>query len=231
MYFDPMYFLFLAPAMLLAAWAQIKVKTSFAHASRIIPASGLNGRETALRILEAEGIRNVNVEEVAGTLSDHYDPKAKVLRLSSDVYHGQSLAALGVAAHEVGHAIQDAQRYSPLVMRNAIVPLASFGSNASWFLMMAGFMIGATNLVLMGIFAFSLVVIFQLINLPVEFDASSRAKTILLQRGMISPSEKKEVDSVLGAAAMTYVAGTISSVLTLVYYLWRMGLLGQRRED
>ncbi|MCL4153347.1 UNVERIFIED_CONTAM: hypothetical protein GTU68_058674 [Idotea baltica] len=226
-----MYFMFLAPGMALAAYAQFKVKSNFAKASQIVASSRLTGRETALAILESEGIRGVGIEEVQGKLSDHYDPKAKMLRLSPEVYGGQSLAALGIAAHEVGHAIQDAKKYAPLVLRNAIVPIASFGSNASWMIMMAGFVMQATSLILLGIVAFSTTVVFQLVNLPVEFDASNRAKAILLQRGMITNDEKKHVNKVLNAAALTYVAATITSVLTLLYFLMRSGLLGGSSDD
>ena len=149
-----------------------------------------------------------------------------MLRLSPDVYHGSSLAALGVAAHEVGHAIQDAEKYSMLVVRNAIVPMASMGSNASWIIMMIGFFMSSMNLILLGVGLFSLVVIFQVVNLPVEFDASKRAKEILVNRGFISPQEQAGVARVLDAAAMTYVAATISAILTLLYYLWRLGIIG-----
>ncbi|MCB0336862.1 MAG: zinc metallopeptidase [Bdellovibrionales bacterium] len=229
--FDPLYFLFIGPAMLLAAWAQLKVKSSFAHASQIRPSNPVSGAEVAAQILRAYGISNVSIEQVQGQLSDHYDPRAKVLRLSPDVYHGRSLAALGVAAHEVGHALQDAKGYAPLSIRNACVPLASFGSNASWFLMLFGFILNSLHLIMIGIAAFSMVVLFQLVNLPVEFDASKRAKEILVQKGFISPQEREEVSSVLNAAAWTYVAGTLTSVLTLLYYLWRSGLLGGSQRD
>lgn len=231
MFFDPMYFLFLAPGMALAAYAQYKVKANFEKASKIQASANITGRATAEAILDYEGIRGVGIEEVQGKLSDHYDPKAKMLRLSPDVYHGSSLAALGIAAHEVGHAIQDARKYSPLVIRNAIVPIASFGSNASWMIMMAGFVMQATSLILLGIVAFSATVVFQLVNLPVEFDASNRAKAILSQKGMVNSDERKHVDKVLNAAALTYVAATISSVLTLLYFLVRSGLLGGRSDD
>lgn len=230
MFFDPMYFLFLAPGMALAAYAQFKLKSCYAKTSQIYNNSGLSGRETALAILDSEGVSGVGVEEVSGTLSDHYDPKAKMLRLSTDIYHGRTIAAMGVAAHEVGHAIQDAKSYAPLVMRNAIVPIASFGSNASWFLMMAGFMMQLSGLIFLGIIAFSATVVFQLVNLPVEFDASNRAKKILFQRGMVTSDEKKQVGKVLNAAALTYVAATVSAILTLLYFLLRSGLLNSRDD-
>jgi Zn-dependent membrane protease YugP len=158
---------------------------------------------------------------VQSFLGDHYDSRHKVLRLSPGVYHGQSLAALGIAAHECGHALQDAQRYGPLVVRNGIVPLANFGSNAAWLLIIGGFLMNWFGLVLAGIAAFSLVVLFQLINLPVEFNASSRAREILLNQGMVTVEEDQVVKKVLSAAAMTYVAATLTAILTLLYFLFR----------
>ncbi|MCB0323813.1 MAG: zinc metallopeptidase [Bdellovibrionales bacterium] len=229
-HFDPMYFLFLLPAIALAGWAQLRVRSTFNEAHQIAAASRLSGAQVAQQILAAEGISDVGIERAEGFLGDHYDPRHKVLRLSDDVYNGRSLAALGIAAHEVGHAVQHAQRYAPLVVRNAVVPMASFGSNASWFLLFLGAMMSSFNLILAGIFLYSTVVFFQLVNLPVEFDASSRARAILLRRGIVSPAEDKTVGKVLNAAAMTYVAATITAVLTLLYYLMRFGLLGDRER-
>lgn len=229
--FDPLYMMMLAPAMLLAAWAQWKVQSAFSHGSKIRSASGLTGAQAAQRILEAEGIYNVTIEPIAGMLSDHYDPTHKVLRLSSQVYGSNSIAALGVAAHEAGHAVQDATRYPLLVIRNAVVPLANIGSNASWVLIFAGMLLQITQLFILGVAAFSLTVFFQVVNLPVEFDASRRARNALLMTGLVHPDEDREVGRVLNAAAMTYVAGTITSILTLVYYLIRSGLLGGNSDD
>ena len=228
--FDPMYYLFLAPAMCLALWAQYKVKSAYAKASRIPAQARISGAEAAARILRSSGIDNVGIEMVQGHLSDHYDPRKKMLRLSPEVYSGHSLASLGIAAHEAGHAIQDKKRYAPLVLRNGIVPLASTGSNLSFILLFAGMMIGSMGLIMLGIALFSMVVVFQLVNLPVEFDASSRAKKTLVSTGLISPTEQREVGKVLSAAAMTYVAGTITAIMTLLYYLMRAGLLGGRDE-
>lgn len=221
MIFDPMYFLFLAPGILLAMWAQFKVKSAYAQGQKYRPRSGMNGAQTAQRILNAYGISDVAIEPVQSFLGDHYDSRHKVLRLSPGVYHGQSLAALGIAAHECGHALQDAQRYGPLVVRNGIVPLANFGSNAAWLLIIGGFLMNWFGLVLAGIAAFSLVVLFQLINLPVEFNASSRAREILLNQGMVTVEEDQVVKKVLSAAAMTYVAATLTAILTLLYFLFR----------
>jgi len=221
------YLIYILPAMLLASWAQFKVKSSFAKGQQVPASCGLTGAEVAQRILDANSITNVGIEQVQGKLSDHYDPKAKMLRLSSDVYHGKDLAALGVAAHEVGHAIQDATKYSPLVLRNGIVPLASFGSKFSMTSLMIGGASQISGLVLVGVLLFCLTVAFQLINLPVEFDASSRARKILLNQGIVSNSEDKTVGKVLNAAALTYVAATISSIGTMLYYLSRYA--GRRR--
>lgn len=227
---DPVYFLFVAPAMLLAMWAQWKVKSAYHEASQIPSRSGFNGAETAYQVMRAEGVAGVEIEPVEGFLSDHYSPTEKTLRLSPPVFGGNSLAALGIAAHEAGHAIQDARSYGPLVVRNALVPLASFGSNASWIILIIGFLMQSMGLIIAGIITFSLVVLFQLVNLPVEFDASRRAKIALVEGGLISPEEKEYVDKVLNAAAMTYVAATLTSIMTLLYFLFRSGLLGGSRN-
>lgn len=232
--FDPLYFIMLMPAMLLAGWAQMKVKSAFARASQI-PASGrMSGAEAAHRILQAHGLQRVEIEETRGFLGDHYDPRAKVLRLSPDVYHGRSLASMGVAAHEAGHAIQDASGYAPLKLRNGIVPLASVGSGFSMIIFIAGLIFASTmigqGLILAGIALFSMTVLFQLINLPVEFDASKRARQVLVANGIVAAQEDAEVGKVLNAAAMTYVAATIGAILTLLYLLMRSGLLGGSRD-
>jgi Zn-dependent membrane protease YugP len=237
MFLDPIYFLFVGPAILLAMWAQWRVQSAYAEASQVPAASGLTGAQAAHAVMEAGGMGAVEIEPVEGMLSDHYDPRGKVLRLSEGVYAQRSLAALGIAAHEAGHAIQDAHRYPLLVARNALVPLASVGSNISWLLIMIGFVLmsmsgGHSGMfwVKAGIVAFSMTVLFQLVNLPVEFDASRRAKAILLSEGLITPDEAPTVKRVLDAAAMTYVAATLTGILTLLYFLYRAGLLGGRRD-
>jgi Zn-dependent membrane protease YugP len=229
-YFDPMYFLFLAPALLLGMWAQWRVKSAYAKASQLPARSGMTGAEAAYRILETHGLSGVAIEPTHGFLGDHYDPRHKVLRLSPDVYSGRSLASVGIAAHEAGHAIQDRVGYAPLKLRNGIVPLASIGSNLSWVLVIGGMAMQWMGLTLAGIGLFSLVVLFQLINLPVEFDASNRAKDVLVRQGIIAPAEEAGVRRVLSAAALTYVAATLTAILTLVYFLFRAGLLGGRRD-
>ncbi len=229
--FDPLYFIIIAPGMLLALWAQWRVKAAFAAGSQVPSRAGITGAQAAAAVMEAEGVHGVGIEPIGGSLSDHYDPRDKVLRLSEPVYDSTSLAALGVAAHEAGHAIQDAHRYAPLVVRNFMVPAASFGSNASWLIIMGGFLFSSLNLIIVGMALFSAVVLFQLVNLPVEFDASRRARVALQMTGLVSPEEDRTVGKVLNAAALTYVAATLSSVLTLVYYLIRSGILGGSSRD
>ena len=234
---DPVYFLFLAPAMLLEAWASWRVRRAFAEGREIPPASGVSGAQAAELILDRHGLTGVRVEPTDGYLSDHYDPTAKVLRLSPEVYGGRSLAALGIAAHEAGHALQDASRYPLLVVRNGIVPLASIGGNLSWVLILVGFVLAAggnllgTWLIWGGIAAFSLTVLFQLVNLPVEFDASRRAHKVLAALGLVNRGEAPTVRRVLSAAAMTYVAATLSSILTLAYFLFRAGVFGSHQRE
>jgi Zn-dependent membrane protease YugP len=229
-WFDPMYLLFLAPAMLLALWAQWRVRSAFNEASQIPAQSGYTGAQAAHVLLERAGAHGVAIEPVQGFMTDHYVPGQRVLRLSPEVYAGRSLAALGVAAHESGHALQEATRYPMLGLRSGLVPLAGIGSNLSWVLLMIGFWLHATGLVLVGIGLFSLVVVFQLVNLPVEFNASRRARIALVDGGLVTPEEDYYVKKVLDAAALTYVAATLTAIMTLLYFLFRSGLLGGRRD-
>jgi Zn-dependent membrane protease YugP len=236
-FFDPLYFLIMAPGLLLAAWAQYRVSSAFHAGSQYRSRGGISGAEAAAQVLQAEGIDNVAIEPVPGELTDHYDPTHKVLRLSEPVYAGRTLAALGVAAHEAGHAIQDAHRYSALVVRNLVVPVASFGSSAAWIIFFVGLVMSSarmalgTPLMILGMALFSGVVLFQLVNLPVEFDASRRARIALQMTGLVSPEEDVIVGRVLNAAALTYVAATLTAVLTLLYLLIRSGLLGSSRDE
>jgi hypothetical protein len=219
MFFDPLYFLMIAPALLLMVWAQWKVKSAFAEAQKVpVP---LSGAGAARHILDAAGLTDIPIEQVPGQLSDHYDPRAKVLRLSQPVYNTRSCAAVGIAAHEAGHALQDAKHYAPLVIRNAAVPAATFGGNASIFMIIGGLLLGQSPLIMLGIVAFSCVVLFQLVNLPVEFNASARAKRLLVDHGIVADQDMVYVNRVLNAAAWTYVAGTLQAVLTLAYYVIR----------
>jgi Zn-dependent membrane protease YugP len=228
MFFDPLYLLFLAPGMLLAIWAQWRIKSAYDNASRIAPRSGYSGAEAAQALLQRFGLDDVRIEPTQGYLSDHYVPGEHVLRLSPDVYAGRSLAAVGVAAHETGHAFQDAARYPLLVLRNALVPMASFGSGAAWILMLIGFLLHLGGLIYLGIGLFSIAVLFQMVNLPVEFDASRRARLALVQSGLVTDQEDEAVGQVLNAAALTYVAATLTAVLQLLYFLFRAGLLQSR---
>jgi len=229
-YIDPLYFVIIAPGLILGIYASIKVKSTFARASKIPTRRGWTGRDIAQAVLAGEGIDDVTIEPVQGRLSDHYDPRHKVLRLSPDVYHGRSVAAAGVAAHEVGHAIQHARGYVPLSLRSSIVPVASFGSSFAWILVFVGIGFMLKPVAIAGCALFTMVVLFQLVNLPVEFNASRRARQALQANGLVTQVEDREVGRVLNAAALTYVAATLTAILTLLYYLWRSGLLGGRRN-
>lgn len=211
--------LFTLPAIGLALLAQAWV--SSAYSKGLQHAASLSGYAAARNILDSAGLHNVQIEPVGGHMSDHYDPRDKVLRLSSDVFHGRTLTAVGIAAHEAGHAIQDGVGYIPLIVRNFAVPAASFGSSAGGILMLLGVLMSFQPLLLAGIVLFSGVVFFQLVNLPVEFNASNRAKRLLVTEGIVHPNEMGPVNNVLNAAALTYVAGTLQAVLTLAYYILR----------
>lgn len=221
--FEPYYFLFIMPAVLLGLWAQMRVRSTY-HSAQKKPAP-LSGAAAARHILDSAGLDVVAIEQVPGQLSDHYDPRSKVLRLSPDVYHGRTLAAVGIAAHEAGHAIQDAKDYAPLAIRNAAVPLAGFGSGAGMWLLMLGAIFSGSTLgqfmLLAGIVLFGAVVFFQVVNLPVEFNASTRAKAQLVELGIVPSDEMRYVNKVLNAAALTYVAATLQAVLTLLYFVLR----------
>jgi Zn-dependent membrane protease YugP len=230
MFFDPRYLLFVMPAILLGMWAQWRVKSAFAKYSRVPASSGMSGAEAARGMLSDAGLAGqVSIERVGGFLTDHYDSSKKTLRLSPDVYDGRSLAAVGVACHEAGHALQDAQGYAPLVLRNAIVPTAGIGSNLGLLMIViGGFLLRSPLLAMIGLALFGSVVIFQFINLPVEFNASSRAKVALAATGMIGGrDEQAGVATVLDAAAMTYVAATLQTLMTFLYYAWL--IFGRRR--
>ena len=225
MFFDPMYFIIVGPGMLLALWASFKVKSTFKRYSGVAIANRMSGAQVARELLSRSGIQNVAVEEHQGFMSDHYHPIKRVVRLSPDVYRGQSISAVGVAAHEVGHAIQHHQRYALMQVRQNLVGPANVGSSFSWILVMLGIFLHMAGMVWLGIILFSGVVLFQLVTLPVELDASKRAKVNLIQTGIISSAEGVHVGKVLNAAAMTYVAALITSILTLLYFV-----LGARRS-
>ena len=215
-----MYLLFLAPALVLMAWAQGKVKSTYAAAQRI-PTS-MSGAEVARFILDDSGLQHIPVEAVAGQLSDHYDPQTEIVRLSADVFQGYHAAAVGIAAHEVGHALQDATNYAPLVIRNAAVPAAKYGPTISMVLFFIGAALNNMGLIILAIGAYASVCLFQLINLPVEFNASDRAKELLQHHGLVDGEGAIAVNDVLNSAAWTYVAGTLQSILQVLYFVLRM---------
>ena len=220
-----LYLALVIPPFLLGLYAQWKVKSSFAEMSKI--QARMSGAEAARRMLDSAGLNDVQIEQVGGRLSDHYDPRSKVLRLSQDVYNGRSMAAVGVACHEAGHAFQDAKGYAPLAIRNLAVPAANFGSGAGMWMLFGGLMLGIQPLAVVGLVLFACVVFFQLVNLPVEFNASNRAREELVAQGIIAGNEEQYVAKVLNAAALTYVAGTLQAVMTLLYYV--MIIFGDRR--
>jgi Zn-dependent membrane protease YugP len=230
LFFDPMYLLFIAPALLLSLWASWRTRSAFKKYSKVRTMNGLTGAQAAQKMLSMAGIDDVKVAATRGMLSDHYNPLNKTLNLSEPVYGTPSVAAVGVACHEAGHAIQHARGYKPLALRSALVPTAGIGSKLGIFVMFFGLLFQAPNLVLVGALLFSAVLLFQLVTLPVEFDASARAKKLAVEYGIIASPEREGMDRVLNAAAMTYVAAAVSTLVTLLYYLMRAGLLGGRRS-
>ena len=225
---DKYYILLVLPAALLALWAQMRVKSTFARYSRERTYSGLTGAETARRILDANGLYDVRVEHISGQLTDHYDPTQKVVRLSDDVYGRATIAAVGVAAHETGHALQHADSYVPMQIRSAIIPITNIGSQLSIPMILIGYIFGFQPLVAIGILLFSLMTVFQLVTLPVEFNASRRALVLLRENGILYQDEAVKTRKVLSAAALTYVAGALSSILQLLRLII---LFGGRDRD
>ena len=230
MNFDPMYLVFVIPALLLSMWASFKTKSAFTKYSRVPTANGQTGAEAAARLLASTGLGDVKILRSRGMLTDHYNPANRTLNLSEGVYDSRSVAAVGVAAHEAGHAIQHAEHYKPLWLRSLLVPTASIGSNFGYLIMFIGFLMSSQNMVLLGAALFSMVLLFQVVTLPVEFDASRRAKVMLVEHGIVTGPERVGVDRVLNAAALTYVAAAVSTLMTLLYFLFRSGLLGGRRD-
>ena len=227
---DPLFLLLAIPPLLLGMWAQFRVQSAFKQYSKVRTSTGVDGAHAARRILDINGLQGVNIERVGGTLSDHYDPRGKVLRLSTDVFATPSIAAVGVAAHEAGHALQDKLNYGPLRLRSIMVPTVQFGSWLGPILFMVGFFMAGTlgdTFIWLGIAAFGAIALFTLVTLPVEFDASKRAKQQLATAGILSPQEIQGVDKVLDAAALTYVAAAVQAITTMLYYV----LLAGRRRD
>lgn len=210
-----LYFLMIL-AMLFAGWAQINVKTTFSKYSRVSNSAGMTGFDAARKILDANGLYNIRIEQVAGDLTDHYDPKAGVIRLSADVYGSTSAAAIGVASHEAGHAVQHAVGYFPIKVRTAIIPICNIGSTLAWPLILLGIILSFPDLAMVGVAFFSLATVFQLVTLPCEFNASARAMQALRNDGRLSPTDLSAASKTLRAAALTYVAALAVSLLNLL---------------
>lgn len=224
-FWDPT-FVLVIPGVVLALWAQARVRSAYGRYSRVGVSSGINGARAARAVLDADGLRDVAIEEIPGELTDHYDPRSRVLRLSVPVSRGGSVAAVGIAAHEAGHALQHAHNYGPLAIRMAIVPVTQFGSTLAWPLAFAGLILQIRPLITLGIWLFATVVAFQAVTLPVEFNASARARRRLVELGVVEPGERRGIDAVLNAAALTYVAAMAVAVLNLLRLIL---LRGSRR--
>jgi Zn-dependent membrane protease YugP len=233
-----LYILISLPALILGFWAQAKVRSAFKKYSEVRNSSGMTGAEIARRMLDSNGLYDVDVQPVRGFLSDHYDPRSKTLRLSPNVYQSNSVAAAGIAAHEAGHALQDQKSYFPLSFRTALVPVVSIGSRLAPIIFMAGFFLDywsrqansiGYQIAVFGLGLFSLVALFSVVTLPVEFNASKRAKAYLTTSGLVYQEDMRGVNSVLDAAAMTYVAAAIQAISTVLYYA--LLLFGGRRRN
>lgn len=218
---DYYYIILVVPALILSVIAQIGVKGTYKRYSGILNSRGLTGAAAAQKVLAFYGIYNVRIEQVSGKLTDHYDPRANVIRLSSGVYSGSSIAAVGVACHEAGHAAQHAQNYVPIKIRNAILPVANIGSSAGIYLAIIGYFLGFSILVKIGIVLFAFVVLFQLVTLPIEFNASSRAIKVIDETGLLDVEEQIGAKKMLAAAAMTYVASLLVSIMSLLRLILR----------
>lgn len=216
---------------LISMWAQGRVTSTFTKYSKVRSRTGMTGADAAMRLLHSQGIYDVSVRPVSGNLTDHYDPRSKTVNLSESVYHATSVAAIGVAAHECGHAMQHNEGYAPLGFRSALVPVVNFGSKLSWPLILIGFLFGGVGSTLcqVGILLFTLVVLFQLVTLPVEFNASGRAVKLLDSQGILAGEEVQGTQKVLGAAALTYVAAAATTILQLLRLIILFG--GRRRDD
>lgn len=221
MILDPLYLMLAAPGILLGLYASWKTKSTFKHYAQYAASSRMTGAQAARRLLDREGLHDVGIEAVQGFLSDHYDPRSRTLRLSPDVFNSPSLSAIGVACHEAGHAIQHATHYAPLKFRSAMVPITQFSTNAVYFVFIGGLIMNLPPLMNAAILLFSVVVLFTLVTLPVEWDASARAKRLMVSAGIVSEQEREDAGRVLNAAFLTYVSALISSLLTLLYFILR----------
>lgn len=213
------YLIYFAVILIIPLWAQAKVRSAYNKYSKVPTSTQMTGAEVARKILDDNGLFDVNIEQTKGVLSDHYDPRKKVVRLSKDIYHGRSMASSAVAAHEVGHAIQDEEEYAFLNFRSALFPVANLGSNMSFILIIAGLLMGLNNLILFGIIFMAAAVLFQFVTLPVEFNASSRAMDQLVATGIITNNEERDTKKVLNAAALTYVAAALVALLELMRFV------------
>ncbi|MEB1806821.1 MAG: zinc metallopeptidase [Bacillaceae bacterium] len=223
------FLVYFAIILIIPIWAQRKVKSAYKKYSQVAASSGMTGAQVARKILDDNGLYDVTVEPIRGELTDHYDPRAKAVRLSEKNYYGNSVAGAAVAAHEVGHAMQDAEEYAFLRFRHALVPVANFGSNTSFIILIAGFLMGMSGLVLLGIIFMAAAVLFQVVTLPVEFNASSRAMGQMVSSGIIRNDEERETRKVLDAAALTYVAAALVAVMELVRFV--LMYIGMNSDD
>jgi uncharacterized protein len=231
-FFDPMYLIFMIPALALMGFASWYVRHAYNKWSQVRASSGLTGHQAAQRLISTGNLYGVQVQGTAGQLSDHYDPRNKTLFLSQGVASSPSVAAVAIAAHELGHALQDAEEYFPMKVRSMLVPAVNIGSNLGWILIMIGLVLRMTSLAWIGVAVFSGGALFALATLPVELNASGRAKQLLYQTGIIqSEEEQRGVNQVLNAAALTYVAGLITAVMQLLYYVFLIGGMGGRRRN
>jgi Zn-dependent membrane protease YugP len=229
--FDPSYLLIVGPGMILGLLAAWLTKSTFAKYSQVGSRTGLTGAEAAAQMLHSQGIYDVEISETGGFLSDHYDPRTHSLHLSPDVYRGRSLSSIGVACHEAGHALQKAHGYAMLGLRSALVPITGLGQGLAPLIFTVGLFMQSLAVVKIAIWIFLAVVIFSIVTLPVEWNASARAKSLMVSSGVIAPDEQPYAGRVLNAAFLTYVAGAVTAILTLVYFLFRAGLLGGGRRD
>jgi uncharacterized protein len=230
-YFDPFYFIFMIPALVLMGLASWYVRHAYSKWSQVRATSGLTGHQAAQRLISTGNLYGVQVQGTAGQLTDHYDPRNKTLFLSQSVANSPSVAAVAISAHELGHALQDAEDYFPMRIRTMLVPAVNIGSNLGWILIMIGLFLQQINIAWLGVLVFSGGALFALATLPVEFNASARAKELLYATGIIQTEEERQgVNQVLNAAALTYVAGLITAVMQLLYYVFLIGGLGRRRD-
>jgi Zn-dependent membrane protease YugP len=231
MIFSSGYFLFvLIPGMLLMGLAQWRLKSTFAKYRQIPNSRGLTGAQAAEAVMRSAGVYDVSIEAIPGDLTDHFDPRARVLRLSEPIYNSRSIAAIGVAAHEAGHAVQQHVGYVPMTVRTGLVPIVNIGSNFGFFVLVGGLLLNSPTLAWAGVLLFGTATLFALATLPVEYDASARARTLLAQAGLITPDEESDVRAMLNAAALTYVASFAASLLTLLYYAMLASGVGRREE-